>query len=91
MPAGDGSVYLGGRKFNVAEQLLDSAQIGTAFEKMGGKRMPERVRECAEPLLHHPSHPPRVEWSASGTDPESRICLVAREMRPAVAQIALNR
>ena len=37
-------IELGGAEFFVAEHLLDGAQVGTAFKKMGSKGVAESVR-----------------------------------------------
>src|SRR6187551_1001639 len=52
----DTSVDLSGGDRGVAEQLLDRAQVGTAFQQMGGKTVAQRVRRDAggECRLAHP-------------------------------------
>ena len=49
-------VNLGGGKVLVPEQLLYAADVGASVEKMGGKRMPNRVRSRSgiEPGLKQP-------------------------------------
>jgi hypothetical protein len=36
-------VNLGGRDIRMAQHGLDTAQVGSAFEKMGGETMPDHV------------------------------------------------
>src|SRR5680860_88872 len=43
MVAGEMGVHLGRRQVGVAEQLLDGAQVGAAFEQVGGVRVTQRV------------------------------------------------
>lgn len=43
MGAADVRIALCGRDRLVPKQLLDSAKVGSAFEKMGGKAMTENV------------------------------------------------
>ncbi len=41
--ASDLSVDLGGRQIGVTEEFLYCAQVGTAFQQVGGKRVAQRV------------------------------------------------
>lgn len=40
----DMCINLGSRYLLMPQHLLDSPQVGTAFQQMGRKRMPERMR-----------------------------------------------
>ena len=41
---GNVGINLGGRNINMAKHHLDGSQIGTTFEEVTGKRVPQTVR-----------------------------------------------
>ena len=44
MVTGNVGINLGGRNINMAKHHLDGSQIGTTFEEVTGKRVPQTVR-----------------------------------------------
>ncbi len=91
MFSGDGSVYLRGRQFGVAEKILDTSQIGTPFEKMRGVRMTESVGEGSEAIPDDAPDPSRVERPASDAHPESVTAGRSGEHRTSVPYIRRGR
>ncbi len=91
MPAGDSSVNLGGGGFNVPEQLLDGAEVGSPFEEMGRKRVPQSMRERPQPISHHSSDSSRIQWTAAHADPQCRVCLIPGESGTTFHHVASHR
>jgi len=77
----DVAVHLGGREGCVAEQLLDRSQVGTAFEQMRRKRVPQPVRVGDESAQCRGVEP------SSARREEERIVCAARELRACLADI----
>src|SRR5471032_533831 len=77
----DVAVHLGGRQRGVAQELLDRAEVGAAFEQMRRERMPEPMRVGDEPAQRR-----RVQPSSVGRQ-EQRVVRATRELWPRVAEI----
>jgi len=75
----DVAVHLGGRQRGVAQELLDRAEVGAAFEQMRRERMPEPMRVGDEPAQRR-----RVQPSSVGRQ-EQRVVRATRELWPRVA------
>jgi hypothetical protein len=88
--AGYGSVNLGRRQINVPQQFLHCSQVGTTFEKMSGKRMPEGMRECSEAGFGHTAHSPRIEWRPPDPDPQCVTGCGAGEAIPCPDEISIQ-
>ncbi len=68
----DVGVDLGGGDVGVAEEFLDDAEVGAAFEEVGGERVPQQVRvdvllDAGEggALLDDLADPVGAEWAAA--------------------------
>src|SRR6478672_12019938 len=79
----DVGVDLRRREALVPEELLDDAEIGAAFEKMGGERMAQRVRRDAERC-------PAVVQEQGGRR-RGGVRRTGREDRPAAEEVRLER
>ncbi|MPN50692.1 hypothetical protein SDC9_198324 [bioreactor metagenome] len=71
-------VDLRGRQRGMAEHLLDAAQVGSAFQQMGGHRMPQAVRadigclrDGVHGLMHHPPRDPRIQSATLASQKDS--------------------
>jgi hypothetical protein len=80
----DVAVHLGRRQRGVAEQLLDRAQIGAAFQQVGGERVSQPVW-----MRHQSPQGRRIESPAAGGE-KQRVLGAPSELRPRVAEIARN-
>src|ERR671915_1637713 len=68
----------------MAEQLLDRAQVGAAFQQVRGERVPQPVR-----VGEDPPERARVEPSSARRQ-EERVLGAARERRPRLAEVATD-
>src|SRR6476661_10376615 len=68
------AVQLRGRKRAVAEEVLDRAQVGAAFEEMGCERMAQSMR-----MRKHAAQRRRVQALASCRE-EQRVLRTGREL-----------
>ena len=87
----DGSVYLSRGQLCVSEQILNRAQIGPAFQQMGGERMSHRVREGAHPGGNDSADPSGIERAAAYADPQVVACRVAGKLIAAVFHVGVDR
>ena len=61
----DRSVYLSCCQFRVPEEILDTAQVGTALQEVSGIRMAQRMGERPEPVTDHAADASRVETATA--------------------------
>lgn len=71
----DVSVLLGGAEVAVTKQFLDNTQVCTTVEKVGRKRVTERVRTSwlSRPMIDDPSDIARSESPTPPIDEDSVI------------------
>jgi hypothetical protein len=82
--SGDVGVNLGGRQAPVAEEILDTPEIGPTVEEVGGETVPERVRArgWVQPLgfeitLENPANAPGGQSTAALVEEQGWLCGLA--------------
>src|SRR6476646_5396835 len=91
-------VHLGRRDVGVTEHLLHGAKVAAAGEQVGGEAVAQRVRAhlageagVARVALDDLVEPLAGQRPAAEVDEQLRLVAVADQLRPAAAQIAVDR
>ena len=86
----DMGVELGGRQAGVAEKFLHHAQVGAAFEEVGGRTVAQTVRPDVggavhgrHGLVHDGAGLPRIESTTAGTQQQGGAGVGRRQGRTA--------
>src|SRR5579859_8109644 len=94
---GDVRVDLGGRQGRVAQDLLDAAQVGAAFQQVGGCGVAQAVRTgvrhtfCrGQPLVHHAPGRAWVQPSTPGAEQQRRAAVCGDQDGAAVLSPSLQ-
>ena len=75
-------VDLGGGDVSVAEESLDSPEIGSILHHVSGATVAQHVGTGARPTLHQAPHPLPGESGAANGEEESALARPSRQRRP---------